>query len=51
MANDYVQILDVAQGIFYLHGHPLGPIIHGDLKGVGLLAFQYSVRRNYMFDR
>ena len=36
----YSQILDVSQGIFYLHSHTLGPIIHGDLKGVSLLAFE-----------
>ena len=33
------QILDVAKGIFYLHNHTLGTIIHGDLKGVSLLVF------------
>ena len=51
MFADCVQILDISRGIFYLHTHALGPIIHGDLKGVGLLAFQYFVRRVYVFNR
>lgn len=30
-------IKDVALGLRYLHSHPEGPIIHADLKGVGLV--------------
>ena len=37
MFADCDQILDIAQGMFYLHTHASGPIIHGDLKGVGYL--------------
>ena len=29
-----LQLMDVASGLHYLHAHPLGPIFHGDLKGV-----------------
>ncbi|KAL4073641.1 kinase-like domain-containing protein [Scleroderma citrinum] len=45
-AHDYVQdmtvdprplILDIAHGLFYLHNHVSGPIIHGDLKGMNIL--------------
>ncbi|KAI6013832.1 kinase-like domain-containing protein [Pisolithus marmoratus] len=41
-ARSYVQnrhndsrllIRDIAEGLRYLHNHPKGPIIHGDLKG------------------
>ena len=35
----HLQIFDIAHGLFYLHSHASGPIIHGDLKGVGLLDF------------
>ena len=37
MFTDCDQILDIAQGILYLHTHASGPIIHGDLKGVSYL--------------
>ncbi|KIM68087.1 hypothetical protein SCLCIDRAFT_106259 [Scleroderma citrinum Foug A] len=29
-------ILGIAQGLRYLHNHSLGPIIHGDMKGVSV---------------
>ena len=32
------KILDIARGLRYLHNHPKGSIIHGDLKGVGGLV-------------
>lgn len=32
------QILDIVRGLFYLHNHVLGPIIHGDLKGASPLS-------------
>ncbi|KAG6331295.1 hypothetical protein ID866_7793 [Astraeus odoratus] len=45
-AHDYVQdkaidprplIVDIAHGLCYLHNHPKGQIIHGDLKGQNVL--------------
>ncbi|KAL4073459.1 kinase-like domain-containing protein, partial [Scleroderma citrinum] len=45
-AHDYVQdasvdprplIVGIACGLFYLHNHTSGPIIHGDLKGMNVL--------------
>lgn len=45
-AHDYVQdrsvdprplVADIARGLYYLHNHPKGPIIHGDLKGSNVL--------------
>ena len=30
----FTQIMGIAQGLHYLHNHSLGPIIHGDVKGV-----------------
>ncbi|KAI6094887.1 kinase-like domain-containing protein [Pisolithus sp. B1] len=29
---------DIANGLYYLHSHELGPIVHGDLKGVNVLV-------------
>ena len=46
MFADCGQILDIAQGIFYLHNHASGPIIHGDLKGASLLALPSSTPFN-----
>ncbi|KAI6021105.1 WD40-repeat-containing domain protein [Pisolithus marmoratus] len=46
-AHTYVQNLendprplvrDIADGLYYLHVHELGPIIHGDLKGLNVLV-------------
>ncbi|KAI6014913.1 hypothetical protein PISMIDRAFT_687935 [Pisolithus microcarpus 441] len=31
-------LLDIASGLYYLHSHPLGPIFHGDLKGLNVLV-------------
>ncbi|KAG6330192.1 hypothetical protein ID866_8899, partial [Astraeus odoratus] len=45
-ARDYVQdkavdprplLAGIARGLVYLHNHELGPIIHGDLKGLNVL--------------
>lgn len=42
-----IQIVDIAHGLFYLHNHTLGPIIHGDLKGVGLFPLStYTISQN-----
>lgn len=30
--------MDIASGLYYLHSHPLGPIFHGDLKGLNVLV-------------
>ncbi|KAI5989525.1 kinase-like domain-containing protein [Pisolithus albus] len=46
-AYDYVQntnndprplLRDIASGLSYLHGHELGPVVHGDLKGLNVLV-------------
>ncbi|KAI6100447.1 kinase-like domain-containing protein [Pisolithus croceorrhizus] len=29
---------DIANGLYYLHSHELGPVVHGDLKGVNVLV-------------
>ncbi|KAI6001248.1 WD40-repeat-containing domain protein [Pisolithus albus] len=31
-------LMDIASGLYYLHSHPLGPIFHGDLKGLNVLV-------------
>lgn len=31
------QLMDIASGLYYLHSHASGPIIHGDLKGVSVI--------------
>jgi serine/threonine protein kinase len=36
--NDFIQALDIARGLEYLHGQK---IIHGDLKGVCVLLIRY----------
>ena len=47
-----IQILDIAHGLCYLHNHALGPIIHGDLKGVCLSALSiYTISQNNTSDR
>ena len=33
-----IQILGIANGLHYLHTFKQGPIIHGDVKGVGILV-------------
>ena len=33
-----IQILGIANGLHYLHTFKQGPIIHGDIKGVGILV-------------
>ncbi|KAI6130668.1 kinase-like domain-containing protein [Pisolithus croceorrhizus] len=35
-AHNYLE--DIANGLYYLHSHELGPIVHGDLKGVSMLV-------------
>ncbi|KAI6161241.1 kinase-like domain-containing protein [Pisolithus thermaeus] len=46
-AHDYVQnaehdprplLEDIATGLHYLHSHELGPVVHGDLKGLNVLV-------------
>ncbi|KAI6000347.1 kinase-like domain-containing protein [Pisolithus orientalis] len=46
-ANTYVQntendprplLEDVASGLDYIHSHELGPVVHGDLKGLNVLV-------------
>ncbi|KIK21985.1 hypothetical protein PISMIDRAFT_680736 [Pisolithus microcarpus 441] len=46
-AHDYVQntehdprplLEDVANGLYYLHGHELGPVVHGGLKGLDVMV-------------
>ena len=32
----FTQIMGIAQGLHYLHNCSLGPIIHGDVKGVSV---------------
>ncbi|KAI6104522.1 kinase-like domain-containing protein [Pisolithus croceorrhizus] len=29
---------DIASGLYYLHSHELGPVVHGDLKGLNVLV-------------
>ncbi|KAI6107806.1 kinase-like domain-containing protein, partial [Pisolithus croceorrhizus] len=29
---------DIASGLYYVHSHDLGPIVHGDLKGLNVLV-------------
>ncbi|KAI6021992.1 kinase-like domain-containing protein [Pisolithus marmoratus] len=29
---------DIASGLYYLHSHKLGPVVHGDLKGLNVLV-------------
>ncbi|KIN92659.1 hypothetical protein M404DRAFT_109674, partial [Pisolithus tinctorius Marx 270] len=29
---------DIANGLYYLHSHELGPVVHGDLKGPNVLV-------------
>ncbi|KAI6006159.1 WD40 repeat-like protein [Pisolithus marmoratus] len=31
-------IRDIANGLHYLHSHELGPVVHGDLKGLNVLV-------------
>ncbi|KAI6124874.1 WD40-repeat-containing domain protein [Pisolithus croceorrhizus] len=31
-------LMDIASGLYYLHSHSLGPIFHGDLKGLNVLV-------------
>ena len=38
----------IARGMCYLHTHPLGPIVHGDLKGVGVLDFFLVAPKAYI---
>ena len=33
----------MANGLHYLHTYKEGPIIHGDIKGVGVLLFEPDV--------
>ncbi|KAI6130888.1 kinase-like domain-containing protein [Pisolithus thermaeus] len=46
-AHNYVQntendprllLEDITSGLYYLHSHDLGPIVHGDLKGLNVLV-------------
>ncbi|KAI6139788.1 WD40-repeat-containing domain protein [Pisolithus tinctorius] len=46
-AHSYVQnkendrrplLMDIASGLYYLHSHSLGPVFHGDLKGLNVLV-------------
>ena len=38
----FTQILGIAQGLHYLHNHSLGPIIHGDMKGVSVSLLAWT---------
>ena len=38
-----IQITDIACGMDYLHTYTPGPIIHGDLKGMGMLNTKFLV--------
>lgn len=49
-AHNYVQntendprllLEDITSGLYYLHSHDLGPIVHGDLKGCPAIAGRY----------
>ena len=33
-----MQLVGIAKGLHYLHGHESGAICHGDLRGVGFLS-------------
>ncbi|KAG6330220.1 hypothetical protein ID866_8869 [Astraeus odoratus] len=57
-AREYVQnteidprplILGTARGLHYLHNHPLGPIIHGDMKGSNVLISDNGLPLLYDF--
>jgi len=44
------QLLGIARGLRYLHGHPLGPIYHGDVRGVSFLTLNIlSLHTNLFF--
>ena len=38
------QLLGIARGLHYLHGHALGPIYHGDVRGVSFSLQVYYYR-------
>ncbi|KAI6006155.1 hypothetical protein EDC04DRAFT_2783590, partial [Pisolithus marmoratus] len=33
-----VKLEGIASGLYYLHSHELGPMVHGDLTGVSILG-------------
>ena len=39
-----IQLRGLARAIRYLHAHPLGPIVHGDIRGVRFFIFMYCFR-------